>query len=69
MQEKRRKRKWKLRKKGQGGREGREGLDIGYKEQEKDGPDLRQGGRNEDSPDGCVARRQSPEDLEYCEWE
>ena len=40
---------------GQGGREGRDGLDSGC-------------GRNEDSHGGCVARRQSTEDPEYCEW-
>ena len=35
---------------------------------EEGGSDLCQDGRKENGAEGGVARRQSPEDHEYCEW-
>ena len=38
------------------------------KQREEGDSDLRRRGRNENGAEGGVARKQSPEDPEYCEW-
>ena len=46
-------------------------MDVGdekREEDEEDGPDIRQGGWNENGGDGGVARGQGPEDPEHREW-